>query len=229
VGIWFGVVAGCSNADAVGGTGGSGTGGGGGSDAASSKADMAVAAFPCTDPQPLIAGEETGYEKCASGAVHRTAKTSCPPRVNFSCTTTNPDPSVSSGCSTDSDCTEHPGGECLYNPPLPPSPGFPAYPYDSCGCSYAHCLNDGDCGSTQICLCSGTQAGSCVSATCTSDADCASGSLCRALPATPCHGGTAFSCQTPADMCNGGSDCAGANYCSAANGPTVCLPMNCQS
>ena len=227
VGIWLAVIAGCSNAGDV---RGSSTGGsGGGVDGGNGNDSAAVNEFPCTDPQPLIAGAETGYQKCASGAIHRTAKTSCPPRTTFSCGATNPDPAVTPGCSSDFDCTEHPDGQCRYNPPIPPSPGFPGSPYDSCGCSYGHCLTDADCGSAQICLCDGPQAGTCVSATCTSDADCGSGFLCRTLPATPCHGGSVFSCQAPADICNGGSDCGAANYCSAANGPAVCLPIDCES
>jgi hypothetical protein len=162
----------------------------------------------CKDPMPIVvAGEDTGYVKCANGAVHRPAIKACPVLPMPACTATNP----MGNCHSDADCTLGPHGHCgNVNDEV-------------CSCSYG-CINDSDCHPNQICLC-GEPMGSCQSfATCTSDASCSEG-FCSSY--SGCHVG-GFGCETHADACEGDGDCPNGNQCMTMGPARACVdPSTC--
>jgi len=124
------------------------------------------------------------------------------------------------GCSSDSDCTNHPNGYCSQ---FDPAGGLPP----GCSCYYG-CQTDADCGTGQVCLC-GNPVGQCVPASCTSDADCGTGLLCTmSAPLGTCPSAPPFACRTPSDACAGPKDCAtaggAAGTCGYNNGVHECVP-----
>ncbi|WP_437274510.1 ferritin-like domain-containing protein [Sorangium sp. So ce375] len=172
--------------------------------------------FACDDPEPIVvAGQNTGYVRCAGGWIHRAEIVTCPsplPRGE-ACT----DPSGAKGnCTTDADCTERPHGYCNTVTGGDVAPG--------CFCHYG-CTTDADCGEGQICLC-GDPVGQCVLARCTSDKGCGS-LLCSSYVLNPGCGGTAFACQTPADECASDKDCPGDEQCSLEALRHACMGQNC--
>ncbi|WP_437573314.1 ferritin-like domain-containing protein [Sorangium sp. So ce887] len=211
-----------------------GSGGGGGAGSSGSTAEGATTSsgegpsgstgtappegfpFACDDPEPIIvAGQNTGYVRCAGGWMHRAEIVACPsplPRAE-AC----PEPSDNPGaCSSDADCTEQPHGHC------DPAAGNDALP--GCFCQYG-CTIDADCTEGQICLC-GDPVGRCVPALCTSDQDCGR-LLCSSYVLNPGCGGTGFACQTPTDECAGNDDCSGGQECSLAALRHACAPSTC--
>jgi hypothetical protein len=164
----------------------------------------------------LIAGQETGFARCESGAVHRVAAKACAdltPRSGRCGEESNP-----GECTTDADC---PGqstceesdwlrGQCYCNP---------------------GCVTDDDCGPGQLCHC-GDPIGRCVAADCTTDADCGPGLLC--VLQSDCYDQGSFTCQTPADECDDQSDCGPSDpwsgpFCQKqwGAGPLTCHSPGC--
>lgn len=184
------------------GTGAVGAGGGGG--------------FSCQQPVPVqvtsgvqTSLEDTGFDRCQSGAIHRRAPVAACPWLP---------PSASTGCSvscqSDAECSQMPLGVCAEAHQLG---GY-------CGCFYGFCEKDTDCGDGSICLCGGPVGGTCVPATCTTDASCAAGFLC-ASSSFSCGGGrSAFACQTAADECLGDGDCPTNEFCVLQAGKRSCVP-----
>ena len=121
----------------------------------------AHAASPGNVASPLLVrGKATGYSQLPDGLVVRKAKQACPsarPRQE-ECRSSR------RRCTTDAECESKPNGHCT---DLGDSLG--------CGCQYG-CVNDGDCGKDEICLC-GDPVGTCVAVTCTNEA-CVAPSQC---------------------------------------------------
>jgi hypothetical protein len=176
--------------------------------------------FPCLDPQPMVAGQDTGVEVCKNGMIRRRAAKACPayaPDPVKTCSLGGPN--GPDQCKTDADCAQVKGGHCE------PSQGG----VNACFCQ-GSCEIDSDCSAGQVCLC-GPKFGSCVDASCSSDADCAVGS-CGTYTSNPGCGGNALACQTTADQCGAGSDCPSDKiFCTIANfatsGPRVCSGPMC--
>ncbi|WP_437669131.1 ferritin-like domain-containing protein [Sorangium sp. So ce131] len=191
---------------------GGGTGSGGSTGTGSSEAFD----FFCDDPEPVvIAGQNTGYVRCAGGWLHRAEVVACPsplPRAE-SCE----DPLGGEGnCKSDADCTDQPNGYCATSTGGEVLPG--------CFCHYG-CTTDADCGAGQICLC-GDPVGQCVISSCTSDDDCGR-LLCSSYVLNPGCDGIGFACQTPADECAVDADCPGDEQCSLEGLRHTCTEPLC--
>lgn len=168
--------------------------------------------FTCEEPAPYLAGADTGYVRCKSGAIHREQVAQCAsvlPRPE----TCPGDPAVSM-CQSDADCTDAPNGSC----------NMDEFGSGGCYCSYG-CTSDAECNAGAICLC-GDTIGRCVSSSCTSDADCGDG-LCSTYVSEPGCGGLAFACQSPQDECAADSDCTGTEQCTLQSGHRVCVEPMC--
>ncbi len=191
------------------GTSGGGTSGGAGAGAGAGDGGHALT-FPCKDPQPIVvAGVDTGYDKCAGGFVRRRAIVACPGVVPTGPACNKPD--AGSTCTTNTDCTQKANGYC--------GPDFYEF---SCVCYYA-CTTDADCGPGKVCLCGAPSR--CVPSTCTSDASCGKGLLCSSYTTDPICGGTGFSCQTAGDDCASDSDCATGSVCGSDGTHHRCVPV----
>jgi hypothetical protein len=176
-----------------------------------------AAKFPCTNPRPLVAGAETGFEVCDSGFIHRPAVHTCPSKLPRAGTCSSVLDGGALACSTDTDCKAQPNGMCGSDP----NGGGPV-PF--CQCFYG-CTSDADCGSGKNCLC-GDPVGVCIEASCTSDADCGAGLLCTmSAPLGTCPSASPFACQTPQDTCGGDRDCApnGSKACRYSNSHHECV------
>lgn len=173
--------------------------------------DDAGRSFPCTNPSPAVPGQETGYESCEGGWVHRPQAAQCQsaiPRPDYQC-----QGGISGGCSTDADCAGTPNSYCG-------SPGDAP-----CQC-VTGCLTDADCSAGQICVCDSV-IGHCAPASCKTDADCGSGKLCSSYPADPYCGPTTFACQTAKDECASSTDCSNGDACTMVGDHRACTPATC--
>ncbi|AUX44528.1 hypothetical protein SOCE26_059920 [Sorangium cellulosum] len=196
--------------------GDTGSGGGTGSGGSTGTGPSETFDFFCDDPEPVvIAGQNTGYVRCAGGWLHRAEVVACPsplPRAE-----TCEDPLGDEGnCKSDADCTDQPNGYCATSAVGNAPPG--------CFCNYG-CTTDADCGAGQICLC-GDPVGQCVISSCTSDADCGR-LLCSSYVLNPGCDGIGFACQTPADECAVDADCPGDEQCSLEADRHTCTEPLC--
>ncbi|AUX34023.1 MULTISPECIES: ferritin-like domain-containing protein [Sorangium] len=172
--------------------------------------------FACDDPEPiLVAGQNTGYVRCAGGWMHRAEVITCASPLPRPEACKDPGAGASS-CSSDADCTEQPHGFC--------SPGLGGEAPPGCFCHYG-CTTDAECNEGQICLC-GDPVGQCVQALCTSDQDCGR-LLCSSYVLNPGCGGTGFACQTATDECAGDGDCPGDQQCTLQALRHTCAEPNC--
>lgn len=197
-------------------TGGGGSGGGlgtGGSAAAG--AGGGLAPLSCQQPSPVqvtsgvqTSPDDTGFDRCQSGAIHRRAVVAACPWLP---------PSASTGCSafcvSDADCVQNPLGVCAQAHQLG---GY-------CGCFYGFCEKDADCGAGSACLCGGPVGGTCVPATCTTDASCPPGLLCISSSYSCGGGRSAFACQSANDECLGDGDCPAGKLCVLQAGKRSCV------
>ena len=209
--------AGGTTAGAGGTTAGSGgsTAGAGGSTAGAGGG----ATHWCKSPVPVVvAGKDTGVEKCADGSLHVKEKKTCPSALP---TTTVCMPQTPGGCATDADCTAKPNGHCGTTSSF----GGPA-----CTCIYG-CTTDADCTAGSTCLC-GDPIGTCIEAKCTSDASCG-GAECMTYDQSMGCDFLQLACHTPKDQCGTNADCTMAGsqqYCvpDATNGGAwSCKPGGC--
>ncbi|MEQ9322731.1 MAG: ferritin-like domain-containing protein, partial [Polyangiaceae bacterium] len=173
-------------------------------------------AFQCTGSEPILSqGQETGYESCSEGYMHRASAVTCGsslPRA-AACESSFPE---GDSCTQDSDCTEQPNGYCNVDD----------FGGGNCYCSYG-CTADADCGDGQICVC-GEPVGRCVKADCKTDGDCAGDLLCTTYVTEPGCGGTAFACQTAEDECAQDADCDSGEQCTLdSDGVRVCEQITC--
>jgi eukaryotic-like serine/threonine-protein kinase len=147
----------------------------------------------CLDAVPIkVAGQATGFERCAGGTTHRSAVLTCPsllPRAT-SCSRGAQD-----ACEKDRDCksandfceAHELGGR-------------------SCQC-IAGCRSDDDCGAGTLCAC-GDPIGLCVQASCRRDADCPGGKRCLSFRTDDvCSFRQAFACEADEDECRSAGDC----------------------
>jgi hypothetical protein len=181
---------------------GSGNGGGG----------VGVAA--CDGATPVVAlGQDSGYEQCEGGWLHRKEVVVCASALPRA--TTCDAAGTTGGCTTDADCIEQPNGHCD-----PDSFGA-----GGCYCEYG-CVQDSDCAAGQICVC-GDPVGYCSTASCSSDADCGGDALCATYITEPGCGGFAYACQTGADECSSDADCPADHQCTLEGDHRVCGAINC--
>lgn len=215
-------LAACGSSVVVGGSGGSGAAGGaggsGGSGAGTTGGGGVASPFPCENPMPYpgLGEDPNGYQSCEGGMIHHYASGTCVNNLQNHVPPSCNDPTFDE-CTTDADCTAAPYGFC----------SWPGEAVPGCWCNYG-CVTSADCAEGYACLC-GEPIGVCVPATCDGDGDCDPGMLCSSYTQDPGCGGTAFSCQTPADDCGGDADCAPNQLCSIdfATGAHVCQDINC--
>jgi hypothetical protein len=175
--------------------------------------------FPCTSPTPVVvAGVDTGYDRCDSGVVRRRAIIDCPVAV--------PRAGVSEGCpagdggyqcTSDRDCSSQ-HGACFRLQT--------EFAGESCQC-VPGCARDSDCGPDQICVC-GDLMGTCEDALCRPGA-CGAGFECADYNSSPGCPGLAFACQASGDECATDVDCSVNTQCSfdTQAGARRCLPEDC--
>src|SRR5260370_31124665 len=125
-------------------------------EAAPARQDSSDAGQPwpaCPDASPvLVNGLATGFAQCSDGTLRRRSVVDCPYAqkpgqicpydAGYRDAGPHPGP-----CNRDSDCTQHPYGQCL---------SFPMGV--GCICAYG-CVRDSDCNPGQICVCAGVAAG----------------------------------------------------------------------
>lgn len=171
-----------------------------------------VSEYTCESSSPMIAGQDTGFQRCDSGFIHRPATAACTsvlPRATEICA------EGAGACSTDADCADQPNGFC--------ASGFDG----GCSCR-AGCITDADCAAGSICQC-GDPVGRCVKADCTTDADCDAGLCATAQVGDPGCGTTEFVCQTGDDECVVDADCEDGTSCvvTRAGEPRTCEKSHC--
>src|SRR5260370_14121928 len=125
-------------------------------EAAPARQDSSDAGQPwpaCPDASPvLVNGLATGFAQCSDGTLRRRSVVDCPYAqkpgqicpydAGYRDAGPHPGP-----CNRDSDCTQHPYGQCL---------SFPMV--FGCICAYG-CVRDSDCNPAQICVRAGVAAG----------------------------------------------------------------------
>lgn len=187
---------------------------------------------PCTSPEAEIAGQETGFVRCAEGYSHRLAVRECPsvlprdrvlpPTMGGASGLGGATSWAADQCNQDSDCPgKHAKCEVASSHDL--TTHITEY-WNRCSNG---CTVDADCGAGAICEC-GEEVGTCVSATCQSDADCSGDALCVGM--TYGNGGCfnnqrAFACHEATDECLVDEDCSSVIYgfgCSLTESGRVC-------
>jgi len=167
--------------------------------------DLSIKACPVDPVRHVCSGSapagpmQVGFERCANGAVHRAAVTTCTSRVPRAEIMIPPDaggPPVYE-CKNDLDCGT--GNYCEVHPK-----------FGTSRCVQG-CTADAECGTGAICRC-GDPTGSCVKAFCTSDADCTGGLLCTEFTTSDLLSGCpirALACGgTERDSCSSDADCS---------------------
>ncbi len=190
-----------------------GSGGGGG------------AASACVSPTPILQpdGKDTGFVKCADGAIDRVAPATCTVTGVDTCQGTE----MTLECVTSADCQAKKFGSCITY-----SGGAPGPEVTGCGCQY-QCSSDADCDPGSICACAGiTDPGKafCIPAPgCATGADCASGECGYSEYNYGC--GTEYNlyCRAGADACRGAADCDQYYECAVETpgSPFTCLTTTC--
>lgn len=158
---------------------------------------------PCEGSEPILqlgADAPSGFERCASGMIHRVEKVTCEvPQAASNCV----DNSDGGACMSNVDCGD-PFGQCIQVNGA----------NITCNCVFG-CQTDADCTPGQICVCGGVLDGfpatTCLPAKCASDASCADGALC-AFSQVPSLGDFT-ACQTPEDQCDSADDCPNGQTC----------------
>ncbi len=203
---------GCGGNVTVGSSNG-GSGGGGG------------AASACVSPTPILQpdGKDTGFVKCADGAIDRVAPATCSVTLGDTCQGTE----MTLDCVTGADCNAQPFGSCISY-----SGGAPGPEITGCGCQY-QCATDADCAPGSICACAGiTDPGKafCMSAPgCSTGADCASGECGYSEYNNGCGTEHNLYCRSATDACRSAADCDQYYECAVetAGSPFTCLTTTC--
>lgn len=193
--------------------------------------DVIAPTSTCTNPTPLIVGEDTGFVTCDEGYIHREERMACPSVLPRNNVVTQPDNGFGGSsnlldeCETDSDCIG-PLEYCALT-----GGGFGLSLARECLTS---CVTDSDCGDGYVCLC-GPEFGTCQQRTiyneaggCETDADCSGEEICVGIFYSPACGAGyhEFTC-TPFvdDQCatgDGDIDCFDDYQCSMTNGRIEC-------
>ncbi len=199
-------------------------------DGDSGDGDGIVPSSNCTNPSPLLAGEDTGFVTCDEGYIHREERAVCPSVLPRDNQVDLPNYGLGGGveyvdeCETDSDCAG-PLEYCAL------TGGGEAFPERQC---LSSCVTDADCGAGFVCLC-GEEFGTCQPGTvyddaggCETDADCSGEEICVGVfYAGACGPGHyQFSC-TPftGESCpSGDPECWEQYECSMQNDRIECYP-----
>jgi hypothetical protein len=163
--------------------------------------DTKTSAALCPDSTVMLGstGQETGYIRCADGAVNRQSVIGCAVPITSPACQGNED---SRSCDTAANCTERPHGFC--------ESGWGQIG-TYCSCVYP-CLDDAECGPDQACLCpgikeNGPSVAECAPAECKVNADCASGECGATVHFNGCGHELALTCRGPGDACRGDEAC----------------------
>ena len=203
---------GSGGASTDGGTGGTNGSGGG----------TLIVGRECESPTPLLAGQDTGFIKCAQGFTHRVAAIACPSALprddvleagHYYEGMGGADPNAvpelpDDECLQDSDC-QAPLGFCV-TAQLGGEPGLVYGQYNYCD---AGCSSDDDCGDSRLCEC-GSLIGKCLDASCKTDDDCAGNARCVGNGFNNgCSSQTTYACEKSEDECLFDGDCADGRTC----------------
>lgn len=210
------------------GDGDSGDGDSGDGDSGDGDGDGIPQTSTCTNPSPLLSGEDTGFVTCDEGYIHREERAACPSVLPRDNRVDLPDYGYGGAfideCETDSDCSG-PLEYCAVT-----GNGGEVIPSREC---LSSCVTDSDCGDGYVCLC-GAEFGTCQQGTvyntetgCETDADCGDEMCVGVFFAGACGPGHyEFSC-TPfsVESCSPGAEECYENYdCSMQNGRIECYP-----
>jgi hypothetical protein len=163
-----------------------------------------VTAALCANPTPLVRdGQDTGYIKCADGALNRASVVGCMNPVTApACQGTEADRS----CDTHANCTDAPHGFCMSGR---------GQRGEYCGCVYP-CLNDAECAAGEACMCPGLDengrgpsAAECAPAECKVNADCPSGECGATIHFNGCSHEVSLHCREAGDACRSDAGCTG--------------------
>lgn len=189
----------------------------------------------CVNPQPIIAtdGSDSGFVRCADGAIDRPQANRCDVTVHMPACDAS---AQSFACMSDAECADAPNGRCV----IYTSQNFGGDTVTSCGCAYP-CSNDADCGPGSVCVCHGvaeTPINSpwaappghafCAPASCQTDDACASAECGLSSYWNGCNTEYGLGCRTPNDTCRVSAQCSGAQ-CALGAGPAgwQCSVENC--
>ncbi|MFH1468467.1 MAG: hypothetical protein ABIO70_29020 [Pseudomonadota bacterium] len=166
--------------------------------------DSGNAPVACQNPEaiPLQDGRESGYVRCADGAVDRVAAVALDRSLYLDAVPAcSMPPHDGSSCQTDADCGESPWVRCANDR------GSSTV---TCSC-VTLCAEDTDCGAGQACLAPEPAAGiswpTCREATCATDGDCASGECGLFSKSQGDWTLAGLACRTPGDACRTDADC----------------------
>lgn len=208
------------------GSGGGVPGSGGGSDIPMSTEELLLGFPGCTEPVPLIDGQDSGIYRCAEGHLWRHQSRSCPsglPRDIELFPIAGSDMGGASAvtqymdmCERDSDCPQETDicepqsvGTWMYCEGTSDGPYFLGNTNLYQGCSHG-CIPDDDCESHQVCVC-GEDIGRCHDISgdfgCRTDADCGAGYQCMSNVGEWRPEFITFACQLPDDQCHSRADC----------------------
>ncbi len=187
--------------------------------------DTSPAAAPCASPTPVrdASGAETGFVRCADGALDRVSARTWPDGTALVPTCEGTEEQLD--CTTDADCTQRSGGVCAHQAPWDTS---------FCSCVYP-CTSDADCDDGQICLGDGVvqraQAWpTCVAARCETGDDCASGECGIGSYDDGCGRVVQVACRGADDTCRADADCEGGGgecYAGGSEASFTCGYANC--
>ncbi len=204
-------------------SGGSGVGGG-----VAGGGGVGGASSLCLSPTPILQpdGKESGFVRCADGAIDRVAPGTCGVTLKDTCLGTE----MTLECVTGMDCTAKEHGSCVAY-----SGGAPGPEVTGCGCQY-QCATDADCDPGSICACAGVgdpEQAFCISAPgCALPGDCASGECGYSEYDNGCWTEKALHCRSSADTCRGDAECPStAPQCAVSDinvGTFGCATSNCQ-
>lgn len=165
------------------------------------KPEPKTTASLCENPTPVLRDTgDTGYVQCADGAINRDFAVPCvKPVIAPACQGTEPDRL----CDTHANCTDKPHGFCMSGTGMGG---------EYCGCVYP-CLNDGECGAGEACMCpqieaaGGPRAAECAPAECKVNADCPSGECGATVHFDGCRHELSLHCRDAGDACRSDAGC----------------------
>jgi len=198
----------------------------GGADSPSVEDDDDGGTTGCEGAAPILdaSGAETGYVRCADGAIDRVGTRTWPDgsALVAVCEGTEED----LRCETDAECTARAGGQCAHQE---------SWGYTFCSCFYP-CTADTDCDAGEVCLGDGvvsrpTAWPSCVPAACETTDDCASGECGIGSHDDGCGRVVELACRESGDTCRADADCASVDgECALGYGVDdafACRTQNC--
>jgi hypothetical protein len=197
-----------------------------GSDSAPAEDDDGGETSSCEGATPILdaAGAETGYVRCADGAINRVGTHTWPDGSTLVPTCEGTEEDLQ--CETDAECTARAGGQCAHQEP---------WGYAFCGCVYP-CTADADCETGEVCLGDGVVTRSaawptCVPAACATGDDCAAEECGIGSYDDGCGRVVELACRESTDTCRADADCASVDgECALGYGVDddfACRTQNC--